>query len=264
MARTLRARTLSQNVKAEPTMPQSHVLHEVLAASADAGIIGWQEVYYDRYCEAVSTLHKQGWDTYFAKPHGVNSGGAPISWKTKVWEFIDGGETLLCEGADQICYDRRITWVLLRNRLSKVVVAVTNRHYPANAWGLIPSKRRAKARSMWNSGNENDVELLEKFVVLGYPIIGFGDFNSTNRRKKAVGHDILGKPVAYHQPPNSIDVVFTIDGAGARWRQAFAQSIKRKFTDHAGRQVVLNLSVPTVQPDAVVAGRIPTRVGGKK
>lgn len=224
-------RATTQNVQALPQLPTQQVQAIVTKTADRSGIIGWQEIQRDRYRDAVRALGPD-WSHWMA-----DEGGAPISWRNTWWKQLEAGAPLLHSGVPDICHERRINWVLLEHRATGLAVWVNNTHYVANAFGPPTRGHRKTRRRLWVEGNTRHRALAAKWAGIGYPLLGFGDFNQQNRRALVMGATIGGRKVTYHAPAFSIDQVWTVDGTSIRWEYADADDINHPAGDHLGRRL---------------------------
>ncbi|AWY07569.1 hypothetical protein SEA_YOSIF_5 [Streptomyces phage Yosif] len=225
---------LSQNVKALPRMSTDKVVHDVNLSASQAGIIGWQEIKFADYRDAITDL--EAFDTYFPKGDGGHRFAQPISWRKRVWEKVEAGQVKLHDGTPKMCETRFIAWVLLRRRRDGLMVLVHNTHYVP---GHKKDDKRELAQKMQAEGRKIHQAFLAQWVAKGVPTIGFGDYN---QRERIFGSRIHYAKVHYPVNPGTIDWIVLTDGLDFRWDVQEFKKLTGRFSDHQGRFARASLS----------------------
>lgn len=181
-------KTLTINIKSNPEMAQSKVVHDVRkAAATQAGLIGWNEIGPARYVSAIKALGPQ-WGHYFPRDGKLRIPN-PISWKKSIWDKVDDGFMRTHNGLAKVSPHRYITWVKLKNKQTGKTIIRMNTHLVSGAW----SSRKPTTewrRQMWNIHMTKMKALVAKFEKQGHIIVVGGDFNRDSYR-------VLGNQVAY-------------------------------------------------------------------
>jgi len=185
-------RTVSINVKNNPTMPQRQVVHDVRRAAHAGGLIGWQEIGPGRYFDAIKKLGP-GWGHYMPHDGGLHIPN-PISWKKSVWKKEDAGFLRTHHGKAKVSPNRYITWVKLKNRATGETVVRVNTHLVSGAWGEHKPTTEWR-RAMWKQHMEKLDGLVDRFKKQGLPVIIGGDFNRDS-------FEVMGRRVVYDNKLN--------------------------------------------------------------
>lgn len=180
-------RTVNINVKNNPVMPQSAVVHDVKRAAKEGSLIGWNEIGPDRYFKAIKDLGPD-WGHYMPTDGKLRIPN-PISWKKSEWEKLDGGFMRTHDGKAKVSPHRYVTWVKLKNKDTGKTIIRMNTHLVSGAWSK-PKPTTEWRRDMWNIHMKKMGDLIEKFENKGLPVIIGGDFNRDSYR-------LFGNKVAY-------------------------------------------------------------------
>lgn len=167
-------KTASINVKSNPVMPQSSVVHDVKQAAKQAGLIGWQEIGPSRYFDAIENLGPK-WAHYMPRD-GKKRIPIPISWDKEQWQRKDAGFLRTHNGLAKVSPHRHISWVKLRNKATGQDVVRINTHLVSGAWSS-PKPTTEWRRKMWNIHMDKLENLVAKFQKQGLNVIVGGDFN---------------------------------------------------------------------------------------
>ncbi|MHB8878928.1 MAG: exonuclease/endonuclease/phosphatase family protein [Myxococcaceae bacterium] len=185
-------KTVTINVKNNPVMPQSAVVHDVEKAAKAGSLIGWNEIGPDRYFKAIKDLGPN-WNHYMPHDGGLKIPN-PISWKKSEWEKLDAGFVKTHGGEAKVSPNRYITWVKLKNKDTGKTVVRMNTHLVSGAWGE-HKPTTAWRREMWNKHMSKLHDLVAKFEKQGHAVVVGGDFNRDS-------YKVLGDQVAYDNKLN--------------------------------------------------------------
>lgn len=253
LVRTGRIRITTQNVQSLPRMPQAEVVADIELTAKQSTVVLWQEILPERYDKALHALEESGaWETWWGRgrvkddkvekgDHNERAGfNTPISWRTRVWEFVEGGSWLLHDGVAKICNDRWVNWVVLRHRKTGAEVYFDNAHYVAGAWSDKPKYAKDQRKEMWLDGYARHVAWIkqqiqehpERALCLG------GDYNAQLLRD---GHlfrqKIAGRRLRSGVGKRSIDHLFLINGREWVWDIIRRERMPGRNSDHQGRRV---------------------------
>jgi hypothetical protein len=246
-------RILTQNVQALPLHPQDEVVHDVELAASQAGIIGWQEIGPDRYQQAVDSLGPK-WTTYWGGPEGdrVDDGkvpdnpsgyDTPISWRSKRWNFVNGGRVLLNDGVAKICPNRWATWVVLENKRTGLRAIFINVHFVAGAWNNekddIP-QRQKMWREAWDVLKKTLVDLMNEYPDAVSALLG--DFNANyDRDHEEFAPLRVGGRHGDMTFDGAIDHIIFFNSASAVWLVVGTETLPGRHSDHQGRRAVAQI-----------------------
>ena len=180
--------TVTFNVKSNPVMSQTDVLHDVHEASKQGSVIGWNEIGPDRYFDAIKSLGPD-WGHYMPM-HGHERIPDPISWKKSEWKLEDEGYLKTHNGKAKISPNRYVTWVKLQNRETGQSIIRMNTHVVSGAWNQAHTASDPWRQEMWGVHMDKMKHLIGKLEQQGCPIIVGGDFNRNH-------YKVLGNEVKY-------------------------------------------------------------------
>lgn len=233
-------RLLTLNVRCNPKMRQSSVLHDVAWGSRKGDGILWQEIEIARYKQAVtSLLPAPKWDT-----NGLAL-ECPISLSTKMWEVLDWGLVRTHSGRKRTSPHRYVVWVVARRKNLGVaagkrrVVAFINTHFVNGAFNRKHLLTRAWRRQRWDIHYSILKEMVHRFVAAGITVLGGGDWN-----RSAVPKFV---PYQRWMSKGGIDHLFTVEAPrGVRVRIVDTDTSARGElkTDHPGKIVKYRLATP--------------------
>jgi len=231
---------ITQNVKCFPEMLQEKVEYDVELTSEQADIVCWQEINIKRYVAAIEDLDGQVWDHYI----DLKLGGAPISWKRELYDFVEGGSKVMYLGVAKISFTRKVVWVILRHKRTGELLAVVNAHFVAGAFKAGKSFPRIR-KALWKRCRNVLVEKVSEFVNEGLPVIVCGDFNRHNF--KVLGSFIEAsngavKSIKYPVPSDSIDQIMLISGSELVFGEPRYTFAGGRYSDHQGRKVSVPLT----------------------
>ncbi|MFO0599525.1 MAG: hypothetical protein U0228_29740 [Myxococcaceae bacterium] len=186
-------RTVNINVKSNPEMRQSAVLHDVRRAAQSGGLIGWNEIGPERYFQAVKSLGPD-WGHYMPRDGGLHIPN-PISWKKSVWQKEDAGFVRTHHGLAKVSPNRYITWVKLKHRASGKEIVRINTHLVSGAWSHGHRPTTAWRQHQWKVHMQKLDHLVQHFEKQGLQVIVGGDFNRDSFK-------VLGNHVAYDNKLN--------------------------------------------------------------
>ena len=228
---------VTENVKSNPTMPQSHVLHDVRAGASLGDVVLWQEISPPRYKAAVEGLPDR-WRTV------QESTEDPISFDTRVWRFVSTDRALLSRGRAHVTPARWATWAVLLNMSTGRQVVFMNTHYVSSAWNSKPVSHKAWRKRVWIKEWQNQNEVTDRLSARGLTIMGGGDFNRIRLPKFDTRQVNLNS--------GSIDHLWVIPGAirdvepGRTWRDTHLYSdhdaVVASFTVESGARAPVNAS----------------------
>jgi hypothetical protein len=102
---------------------------------------------------------------------------SPISWRNDIWQLIDRGTRLGTPAVYNICRDRYVSWVVLRNRTTGQTIARWNTHFVPNAWAPYHVSRLGARRAAWHRQARVTTQVIRELRDLGYLVVGGGDVN---------------------------------------------------------------------------------------
>lgn len=216
-------KTASINVKSNPLMPQSKVVHDVKLAASQADLIGWQEIAPARYRQAIKDLGPK-WGHYMPRD-GKIAIPTPISWDKEKWKKVDAGFTRTHNGKARVSPHRYITWVKLKDKETGQEVVRINTHLVSGAWSK-PKPTTAWRRAMWTIHMNKLENLVERFQKKGLNVVVGGDFNRD-------GYKVLGNKVKYDNNLN----VGTHGGPGSSTLDIVMHSSKNKVLEKEGGRI---------------------------
>ncbi len=214
------------NVKSNPLMPQTKVLHDMLKMAPLAGVIFWQEIQPKRYREALRALKGLG--------HSGTGSEVPITWDLRNFRLIDSGQVKVHGGRFKITPSRFISWAILEFGPNNDRAVFMCSHTVSSAWSgrkvaFIPWRRK-----MWNKHFAMWHDLIERFHALGYPVIGGGDLNRNGTAAFYPGMKWLEH--------NGYDNIFVVPGADGPVFEKVGSYVSTKgdfYTDHPAKVVTL-------------------------
>jgi hypothetical protein len=224
-------RFVTENVKSNPTMPQSHVEHDVRAGASLGDVLLWQEISPPRYKAAVEHLPDR-WRT-------VRDGTEdPISFDTSTWHLVTSGRKLLSRGRAHVTPDRWATWAALQNVATRRVLVFMDTHYVSSAWNDRPVPHKAWRRRTWKTEWNRQDALVDELHGRGFTIMGGGDFNRVTLPRFGAGQVDLNS--------GSIDHLWVLPGAANDVDPGDASSYRQLYSDHDA--VVGRFTVQPVGP----------------
>ena len=170
---------------------------------AIADVVGWQEIKTDMANEVIARI--PGWNHV-----GINHRYQPISWKAKVWEFVNEGTFVISPGGDGTI-GRDATWALLAHIATGQKVRFVNTHFTSGcewdkAWSQLDDQAKENRRA-WNECWDNlNVQIDAWREGGGWPIVGVGDYN------RKVGEIPKFDVTQKFATPSGIDHIFGIPG----------------------------------------------------
>ncbi len=194
--KTSTIRVATANVRSNPLMAQSKVLHDVRAVARTADVIGWQEMEPARYMAAIRGLDKNKWGT-FAPKDGKNEVAIPISYRKDKFEFLGGGLKRTHDGEAKVTPHRYISWANLRDKKSGEEIVQINTHAISGAWtpGKLGRPSTGFRQKMWKEHMSDLKQLVDRFEKAGKKVIISGDFNRDSFK-------LLGNAVDYDNKLN--------------------------------------------------------------
>lgn len=165
----------------QQTDPASEAEAHVVAVAARADVIGWNELGTLALQQAVRNL--PGFTSYMPGPDpdkAYSANSVAISWRTDVFDFVDGDSIRVHGGVATVSPSRYINWVLLRHKASGKLVYRINTHV-VHRWEVAGRPRNVVGKFLGQTGRaKKHIALLaETTARLGvlHPVIGGGDLN---------------------------------------------------------------------------------------
>jgi hypothetical protein len=189
-------RHLSLNVRANPPMPQANVVDDVRRAATLGACIGWQEIKFERYRQAIRDL-SPAWD------HVFGPGELTLSFRVSEFELIEPGFLRTTASRAHITPNRYVSWAIMRDKASGHRVVRFNTHALSGAWTPDPVSQKAWRRRAWHHHMRVLADAVRLLADSGHPVIVGGDINRS-------GFEFLGDLVIYD---NDFDVPTHRDGA---------------------------------------------------
>lgn len=181
-------KTLNVNIKSNPVMKQSDVIHDVRKAASQADLIGWNEISPDRYFQAIKSLGPE-WGHYMPKDGNLRIPN-PISYRKEEWKMLDNGFKKTHNGLAKTSPNRYITWARLKHKGSGQEVVRINTHLVSGAFSSQNKSNKGWRKEKWGEHMKQLSNLIDRFEKKGLKVVVGGDFNRNQ-------HKVLGNQVAY-------------------------------------------------------------------
>jgi hypothetical protein len=216
---------LTLNVQANPPMSQAKVVHDVRRAAALASCIGWQEIKFERYRQAIRELGP-------AWHHVFGPGELALSFRVRGFEFIERGFLQTTNSRAHITPNRYVAWAIMRERASGHRVVRFNTHAISGAFRPGPVPEKAWRRRAWHHHMNVLADAVRLMVDSGHPVIVGGDINRS-------GFEFLGDLVVYDNDfdvpthrEGAIDYLCHRHGGGVRVERRGHEVVKGFHSDH--------------------------------
>lgn len=237
---TVGFRVLTANIQCFPTnaMTLAQAREDMQRNAEVADIVLLQEI-ADRYHDLVlKAFPAPEWEVYF----GREGNSEPIAFRRDKFRLVKGRVTLLHPPRAGIHGRRHITHVHLSAEPSNTEFHVTNLHMVPRAFSRPPADHRDLRIREWHAGIAKHLIEIDKLVESGAPVIGGGDYNRQLRQHKSLGSEVAGRKVTYAVDPNSIDLLWFVNGDRERWRLHSKEVFRDRNSDHAARLANVLLS----------------------
>jgi GH25 family lysozyme M1 (1,4-beta-N-acetylmuramidase) len=242
-------RVLTANVQSFPrtaiTLAQAR--EDLRANAADGDLVLLQEI-DERYRRVVlDEFPTTDWHVFY----GPKDNRCPIAVRTAIFDVLDERTQEIHPGVPGLHERRYLTRLHLRHRELDVELHVLNLHLVAGAFRRPPKDNAALRQREWHEAMRTHDAVVERLVATGAPVIAGGDYNRQLRafraRLQALGG---GRQVSFGTDTASIDLLWFVDGATARWSER-ARTLFRgregrppmqRNSDHHARQATLALT----------------------
>lgn len=220
---------VTANIKSNPLMRQSRVLHDVARVKLLGGVILWQEIAPKRYKSALeselSSVHH--WS------HVQIGRETPISYRNDTWKLLSSGHRLTHHGRAHVTPARYITWAVLQRKNSTFPpVVFMNTHMISSAFSNHHPLTKKWRLARWKEHFAIQKALVQSFVAQGYTVIGGGDFNCTHLPKFTGNQRFLSH--------GGIDHMYVCEAPqGVQVELRELGNYTRVYTDHAPRYAEL-------------------------
>ncbi|WP_345528390.1 glycoside hydrolase family 25 protein [Nocardioides endophyticus] len=192
------------------------------------------------------------WTVYYGRPDN----STPIAFRRELFAKVEGAVTLLHPAVADRHRRRYTTQLKLRHREVGCEVHVLNLHLVAGAFNDRPLPDKADRVREWNEGIDGHRALVARLAQTGAPVVGGGDYNRQLKRCRPLGTEVAGRDVTYAVDPESIDLLWFIDGTDSGWRvrdqSTFAGRDHRnpqRNSDHGARCATVNLRATAKTPE---------------
>lgn len=229
---------VTQNVQAVPLMTQTHVVEDVQRSARDGDFLAFQEIWPERYEDAVRCLNSQTLRTWVP---GDPNGGIALGWPKREWALLDRGKVLLHKGRKKVSEDRYLVWVLLRHIKTGAKLVVYSFHFVAGAWNDRDNQPGEEFRlEMWAEDREVTRQFVKGWVQEGVATMGAGDGNRRHNHPNGplIGERVARNKVYYVAEPMSIDPMMFTHGKEWKWvfDKAGPETLRNRHSDHKGRK----------------------------
>lgn len=210
-------RFTTANIRALPPMTRAAVRGDMSEVAATSDVIGFQEIRLPMYVDQLRELN--GFDKSF---NGIVS--TPFAWRSNLCNRGRVASETLHQPVTGITREKHVTAQhLFRLTKPQKRFVATNRHYVSE---IFSDNRRLE---MWEKGNQVDREFVARFVRLGLPVMGFGDYNRVNY--KVMGTGIATRKIHYIGVTDSVDYLWFINGRDWKWKFE-GRIVTRLNSDH--------------------------------
>lgn len=224
-----------------------------LTRNAEIGDLVLLQEIAARYRPLVEQAFPAGdWTVYYGRPDNAS----PIAFRRDLFAKVEGSITLLHPAVADRHRRRYTTHLQLRLRDLDCDVHALNLHLVAGAFNDRPLHDKADRVREWNEGIAGHRTLVRRLAGTGAPVVGGGDYNRQLKRYQPLGTDVAGRPVTYAVDPDSIDLLWFIDGAETTWRvrdkATFAGRDHRspqRHSDHGARRATVSLRAGARRPE---------------
>ena len=224
-----------------------------LTRNAEIGDLVLLQEIAARYRPLVERAFPTGdWTVYYGRPDNAS----PIAFRRDLFAKVEGSITLLHPAVADRHRRRYTTHLRLRLRDLDCDVHALNLHLVAGAFNDRPLHDKADRVREWNEGIAGHRTLVRRLAGTGAPVVGGGDYNRQLKRYQPLGTDVAGRPVTYAVDPDSIDLLWFIDGVETTWRvrdkATFAGRDHRspqRHSDHGARRATVSLRAGARTPE---------------
>lgn len=250
-------RVVTANVQSFPVdaLTSTQALEDLRRNAEIGDLVLLQEI-ASRYRPLVATAFPAPeWQVYYGRPDNQT----PIAFRRSLFAKRAGEVTLLHPAVPGRHARRYTTYLRLRDRGTGCEMHVVNLHLVAGAWNDTPLPDKDDRVREWNEGIDGHRALVARLAATGLPVVGGGDYNRQLRRHRPLGTEIDGRLVRYAVAPGAIDLIWLLDGRGARWTVRTTRTHPgrddenpQRHSDHGARVAEAALTVvarlPVVEP----------------